>query len=64
MVVTEVKVNPNTSKFEIDALENHRMYLVKDGKVILIDLPNYGTTEIISFAGKVDRVETKISTKI
>jgi hypothetical protein len=60
----EIKVNGETMLAEISAMDNGYLYIVKDGKVIAFKVPPYGTMEIISFSGKVDRVETKTSVKI
>ncbi|WP_339148381.1 XtrA/YqaO family protein [Sutcliffiella sp. BMC8] len=49
---------------EIDLMNNQKLYVVKDGKVIEHDLPAYGETVIITLGGKVDRLETTVRTKV
>ncbi|MGD6993980.1 XtrA/YqaO family protein [Sutcliffiella horikoshii] len=49
---------------EIDLMNNKRMYVVKDGRLIEHDLPDYGETVVITLGGKVDRLETTVKTKI
>ncbi|MGO4890307.1 XtrA/YqaO family protein [Anaerobacillus sp. MEB173] len=60
----EIKVDPKTMKAEIDVMKENTLYIVKQGKVISFELPAFGSSEVISFGGKVDRIETKTSTKI
>jgi Phage-like element PBSX protein XtrA/Protein of unknown function (DUF3954) len=64
MSLKEVKANPKTMKVEIDVLDNHKIYIIKNGKVVSLQLPEYGETKIISFGGQVDRVEMKTSIKV
>lgn len=48
----------------IDLNNNKVMYVVKDGKLIAHDLPDYGEISVVVFGGKVDRLETTVKTKI
>jgi hypothetical protein len=56
----------NTEKItaEIDLMNNKKIYVVKDGKLIPHDLPDYGETVIVTLGGKVDRLETTVKRKI
>lgn len=49
---------------EIDLMNDKKMYVVKEGKLIEHDLPEYGETVIITLGGKVDRLETTVKKKI
>lgn len=49
---------------EIDLMNNKKMYVVKDGKLIEHDLPDYGEINVVVFDGKVDRLETLLKKKI
>lgn len=49
---------------EVDLMNDKKMYVVKDGKLIEHDLPDYGETLIITLGGKVDRLETTVKRKI
>lgn len=49
---------------QVDLLNNNTIYLVKDGKLITYELPEYGETRVITLGGKVDRLETTTKTKI
>lgn len=49
---------------EVDLMNDKKMYVVKDGKLIEHDLPDYGETVIITLGGKVDRLETTVKRKI
>nr|WP_285841953.1 XtrA/YqaO family protein [Sutcliffiella horikoshii] len=49
---------------QVDLLNNSTIYLVKDGKLITYELPEYGETRVITLGGKVDRLETTTKTKI
>lgn len=49
---------------EVNLLDNTKMYVVKDGKLVEHDLPYYGETVIITLGGKVDRLETTVKKKI
>jgi len=49
---------------EINLMENKKMYVVKDGKLIEHDLPEYGETVVITLGGKVDRLETTVKRKV
>jgi hypothetical protein len=43
---------------EIDLMNEKKMYVVKDGRLIAHELPDYGQTIVITMGGKVDRLET------
>ncbi|PAD69917.1 DUF3954 domain-containing protein [Bacillus sp. 7586-K] len=49
---------------EVDLMNDKKMYVVKDGKLIEHDLPDYGETVIITLGGKVDRLETTVKKKV
>lgn len=49
---------------EIDLMNDKKMYVVKNGKLIEHDLPDYGETRVITIGGKVDRLETTIKRKV
>jgi len=49
---------------EIDLMDNNKLYVVKDGKLIPHELPEYGETVVVTFGGKVDRLETTIKRKV
>ncbi|MGY3717045.1 DUF3954 domain-containing protein [Sutcliffiella cohnii] len=51
-------------KAEIDLTNNKKLYVIKDGRLIEHDLPDYGEISVVVLGGKVDRLETKISKKI
>lgn len=61
----EIKVNPITLKAEIDCSKNI-IYIVKDGRVVTVEPPKsgYGEQVAVWLGGKVDRIETKSSTKV
>lgn len=59
-----MSVNIQKTTAEIDLMDNKKMYVVKDGKLIEHDLPEYGETLVITLGGKVDRLETKTKRKI
>lgn len=49
---------------EVDLMNDKKMYVVKDGRLIEHDLPDYGETRVITIGGKVDRLETTIKRKV
>lgn len=49
---------------EIDLMDCSKLYVVKDGKLIMHELPEYGETRVISYGGKVDRLETTVKRKV
>ncbi|MCQ6275768.1 DUF3954 domain-containing protein [Bacillus sp. V3B] len=49
---------------EIDLMKNNKLYVIKDGKIIEHDLPDYGETAIVTLGGKVDRIETTVKRKV
>lgn len=59
-----VKLNIERNTAEIDLMDNKKMYVVKDGRLIIHDLPEYGETLIVSLGGKVDRLETTVKRKV
>jgi len=59
-----VNVNIEKMTAEINLMENKKMYVVKDGKLIEHDLPEYGETVVITLGGKVDRLETTVKRKV
>jgi hypothetical protein len=62
--VTKNHANQVNMKAEINLMDPHKGYIVKDGNLITFDLPQYGNIEIVCFAGKADRIETKTSMKV
>lgn len=54
----------NKQVAEINLANNQKLYVVKDGKLIEHDLPEYGETVIVTLAGKVDRLETTSKRKV
>lgn len=48
----------------IDLSNDRKMYVVKNGRLIEHDLPEYGETVVITLGGKVDRLETKTKRKV
>lgn len=44
---------------EIDLMKNNTIYLIKDGRLIEHELPEYGETVIVTHDGKAKRIETK-----
>ena len=61
-----VLVNANIEKMtaEIDLMNNKKIYVVKDGRLIEHVLPEYGETVVITLGGKVDRLETTVKRKV
>lgn len=59
-----MNVNIEKMTAEINLMENKKMYVVKDGKLIEHDLPEYGETVVITLGGKVDRLETTVKRKV
>lgn len=59
-------MNANIEKMtaEIDLMNNKKIYVVKDGRLIEHDLPEYGETVVITLGGKVDRLETTVKRKV
>ena len=49
---------------EIDLMNNKKMYVVKDGRLIEHELPDYGEISVVVLGGKVDRLETTVKTKL
>lgn len=55
----------NTTKAVISLLDDKKLYVVKQGKLIEHELPEYGETVVIlTSSGKVDRIETTIKRKV
>lgn len=54
----------NNTKAEIDLSNNKKMYVVKDGRLIPHDLPDYGEVTVVVFDGKVDRFENCTKRKV
>ncbi len=59
-----MKIDHEKMTAEIDLMSNKTMYVVKDGQLILHEIPDYGETVIITMGGKVDRLETTQKRKI
>lgn len=57
-------VNIEKMTAEIDLMDNKKIYVVKDGRLIEHVLPEYGETVVITLGGKVDRLETTVKRKI
>ena len=49
---------------ELDLNDNQKIYIVKDGKLIAHELPNFGRVTITLLDGKVDRITTEESKKV
>ncbi|WP_339201679.1 XtrA/YqaO family protein [Peribacillus sp. FSL P2-0133] len=54
----------NTMTTEVDLMDSNKLYVVKDGKLIFHELPEYGETVVITLGGKVDRLETTEKRKL
>ncbi|WP_078379142.1 DUF3954 domain-containing protein [Sutcliffiella halmapala] len=48
----------------IDLTNNKKLYVIKDGRLIEHDLPDYGEISVVVLGGKVDRLETTVKTKL
>jgi Protein of unknown function (DUF3954)/Phage-like element PBSX protein XtrA len=59
-----VNINIEKMTAEISLMDNKKMYVVKDGKLIAHELPDYGETVVVTLGGKVDRLETTVKRKI
>lgn len=49
---------------EVDLMDSNMLYVVKEGKLIKHELPDYGETKVITMGGKVDRFETTVKKKL
>jgi Protein of unknown function (DUF3954) len=59
-----VKVKEDKMRAEISLMDNRKMYVVKDGRLIEHELPEYGETVVVTIGGKVDRLETTVKKKV
>lgn len=49
---------------EIDLMKNNKCYVIKDGRLIEHDLPDYGETVIVTHNSKVTMLETKTKRQV
>nr|WP_275411196.1 DUF3954 domain-containing protein [Bacillus sp. B15-48] len=63
-ILTQGGFQVDIKKAEIDLTNNKKIYVVKDGQLIVHDLPDYGETLIVTLGGKVDRLETTVKRKV
>ncbi|MBM4762726.1 DUF3954 domain-containing protein [Bacillus sp. B15-48] len=63
-MLTQGGFQVDIKKAEIDLTNNKKIYVVKDGQLIVHDLPDYGETLIVTLGGKVDRLETTVKRKV
>lgn len=59
-----MKIDVEKMTAEIDLMDNKKMYVVKDGRLIEHELPDYGETVVITIGGKIDRFETTVKKKV
>jgi len=59
-----LKIDVEKMTAEIDLMDNKKMYVVKDGRLIEHELPDYGETVVITIGGKIDRFETTVKKKV
>ncbi len=52
------------TKAVIDLLDDKKMYVVKEGRLIEHKLPKYGEVTVVTLDGKVDRLVDKCSRKV
>ncbi|GIN71156.1 hypothetical protein J14TS2_16310 [Bacillus sp. J14TS2] len=52
------------TKAVIDLLDDKKMYVVKEGRLIEHTLPDYGEVTVVLLGGKVDRLVDKSSRKV
>lgn len=52
------------TKAVINLLDDKKMYVVKEGKLIEHTLPDYGEVTVVVLGGKVDRLEDKRKRKV
>ncbi|WP_082881351.1 DUF3954 domain-containing protein [Lederbergia galactosidilytica] len=52
------------TKAVIDLLDDKKMYVVKEGRLIEHTLPKYGEVTVVTLGGKVDRLIDKCSRKV
>ena len=53
-----------TTKAVINLLDDKKMYVVKEGRLIEHTLPKYGEVTVVTLGGKVDRLIDKCSRKV
>lgn len=61
---TEIAVDIENMKAEIDTMDNGKIYVVQDGKVTMLPLPQYGVLEIPCQNYKVGKPKYHISVDI
>lgn len=54
----------NATKAVVDLLDDKKLYVVKQGKLIEHELPDYGEVTVVMHGGEVDRFEDKRKRKI
>ncbi|ONK21215.1 DUF3954 domain-containing protein [Bacillus sp. VT-16-64] len=57
-------MNNNATKTVISLLEENKMYVIKQGKIIEHELPDYGEVTVVMHNGKVDRLEETKKRKV
>nr|BDD46689.1 hypothetical protein 28 [Bacillales bacterium] len=59
MRLKNVKIDPDTSKIELDIMEqpSNFVIVVSEGRARLTELPTHGETKIVTHQGKVKRVK-------
>jgi len=57
-------MHDNTTKATINLLNENKMYVVKQGKLIEHELPDYGETMVVTHNGRVERLETLTKKKV
>lgn len=62
--VKEIPVNAEKMKAEIDMMDNGKVYIVQDGKMLMLPLPAFGTLEMKCQNFKVGNVAYGATVKI
>ncbi|MEK3890233.1 DUF3954 domain-containing protein [Bacillus sp. FSL K6-3431] len=57
-------MNDNITNAVISLLDEKKMYVVKKGKLIEHDLPDFGEVRVVVMGGKVDRLEDTRKRKV
>lgn len=57
-------MSDDTTSAVISLLDDKKMYVVKQGKLIEHDLPDYGEVRVVVMGGKVDRLEDTRKRKV
>lgn len=59
MKTTELKVNVETMKVEIEVTTTSRIILISAGRVKEIDMPHHGEVVVKTCQGRISKFETK-----